>query len=153
MPAIRLVLALVALCGAAHGADSWMPLFNGKNLDGWEVTGESVWSVTRDGTLVGQRDLLSALKQQPFMRGPGVGGRGPGKCSPAAPATDAGAAAVTQPWAPALGSRPPREVNGWLVVEHPGDPARPKAGPIGLQLHDQFSLIMFRNIRVREIGK
>jgi len=43
-------------------------------------------------------------------------------------------------------------LNGQVVAEHPGDPQRPKNGPIGLQLHDQFSTVMFRNIRLREIG-
>lgn len=43
-------------------------------------------------------------------------------------------------------------VNGELVAEHPGDPDRPKAGPIGLQLHDQFNFIMFRNMRIREVS-
>ena len=42
-------------------------------------------------------------------------------------------------------------LNGQVVAEHPGDPTRPKVGPIGLQLHDQFNSIMFRNIRIREI--
>jgi hypothetical protein len=32
-------------------------------------------------------------------------------------------------------------------------PDRPKSGPIGLQLHDRFSVAMFRNIRIREIAK
>jgi uncharacterized protein len=41
-------------------------------------------------------------------------------------------------------------VNGQIVAEYPGDPARSKTGPIGLQLHDQFSLALFRNIRIRE---
>ncbi len=31
------------------------PLFNGKNLDGWEVVGDGQWTVMRDGTLLGQR--------------------------------------------------------------------------------------------------
>lgn len=44
-------------------------------------------------------------------------------------------------------------LNGVLVAEHPGDPNRPKTGPIGLQLHDQFSVIQFRNIRIKELGK
>jgi len=43
-------------------------------------------------------------------------------------------------------------LNGHVVAEHPGDPQRPKTGPIGLQLHDQKALIMFRNIRIREIS-
>lgn len=40
-------------------------------------------------------------------------------------------------------------INGTLVAESPGDPARSKSGPIGLQLHDQFTTAMFRNIRIR----
>jgi len=43
------------------------------------------------------------------------------------------------------------KVNGVVVAEYPGDPKRPKTGPIGLQLHDQFCVIMFRNIRIREL--
>jgi 3-keto-disaccharide hydrolase len=43
------------------------------------------------------------------------------------------------------------KVNGKVVVEHPGDPARPKTGPIGLQLHDARSVIMFRKVRIREV--
>ena len=41
-------------------------------------------------------------------------------------------------------------INGQSAAEHPGDPARAKRGPIGLQLHDQFSVVMFRNIRIQE---
>jgi hypothetical protein len=41
-------------------------------------------------------------------------------------------------------------LNGRVVAEHPGDPKRSKTGPIGLQLHDQFSIIQFRNIRINE---
>jgi hypothetical protein len=44
-------------------------------------------------------------------------------------------------------------LNGHEMASHPGDPARPKTGPIGLQLHDRFSFMMFRNIRIREIRK
>ena len=42
-------------------------------------------------------------------------------------------------------------VNGTTVVEHPGLPDRPKAGPIGLQLHDSKDVVMFRNIRILEV--
>ncbi len=42
-------------------------------------------------------------------------------------------------------------LNGQVVAEYAGDPARPKSGPIGLQLHDLFALAMFRNIRIREL--
>jgi hypothetical protein len=41
-------------------------------------------------------------------------------------------------------------INGVVAAEHAGDPARPSSGPIGLQLHDQSSVVMFRNIWVRE---
>ena len=41
-------------------------------------------------------------------------------------------------------------VNGELAAEHPGDPERPKEGPIGLQLHDIHSFVMFRNIWILE---
>lgn len=44
-------------------------------------------------------------------------------------------------------------LNGHEVARHPGDPARSKTGPIGLQLHDHTSLVMFRDIRLREIRK
>ncbi|MBM3782919.1 MAG: DUF1080 domain-containing protein [Acidobacteria bacterium] len=43
------------------------------------------------------------------------------------------------------------KMNGRAVASHAGDPARPKSGPIGLQLHDRFSLMMFRNIQIREL--
>lgn len=44
-------------------------------------------------------------------------------------------------------------LNGHEVASHPGEAGRPATGPIGLQLHDRFSLILFRNIRIREIRK
>jgi hypothetical protein len=43
------------------------------------------------------------------------------------------------------------KLNGHEVTSYPGEPARPKTGPIGLQLHDRFNVMMFRNIRIREI--
>ncbi len=43
-------------------------------------------------------------------------------------------------------------VNGQLAAEGPGEADRSKTGPIGLQLHDRFSTVMFRNIRIRELG-
>jgi hypothetical protein len=45
------------------------------------------------------------------------------------------------------------KLNGRVVAEHAGDPQRSKVGPIGLQLHDQFSIIMFRNVKINELGK
>jgi 3-keto-disaccharide hydrolase len=41
-------------------------------------------------------------------------------------------------------------LNGVEVAESAGDPQRSKTGPIGLQLHDQGTFVMFRNIRIRE---
>lgn len=43
-------------------------------------------------------------------------------------------------------------LNGQQVSEHPGVEGRPAKGPIGLQLHDQHNVVMFRNIRIRELG-
>ena len=43
------------------------------------------------------------------------------------------------------------KLNGHVVAEHPGDPARSKTGPIGLQLHDYFTTAMFRSVRIREM--
>ena len=42
-------------------------------------------------------------------------------------------------------------LNGEVVSEYPGEPGRSKVGPIGLQLHDRFSTVMFRNLRIREV--
>ena len=44
------------------------------------------------------------------------------------------------------------KLNGHAVAEYPGEPGRPKAGPIGLQLHDHKTVALFRNIRIREIS-
>src|SRR5579859_942220 len=44
------------------------------------------------------------------------------------------------------------KLNDHLVAESPGDPKRSKVGPIGLQLHDDKALAMFRNIRIREVS-
>ena len=43
------------------------------------------------------------------------------------------------------------KLNGFLVSQYAGEPGRPKAGPIGLQLHDKTSLVMFRNLRIKEL--
>jgi hypothetical protein len=42
-------------------------------------------------------------------------------------------------------------LNGKLAAESAGVKERPLQGPIGLQLHDQFSWVMFRNVRLRVI--
>ena len=41
------------------------------------------------------------------------------------------------------------KLNGVPVSEYAGDPARSKVGPIGFQLHDQFTFVMFRNVRIK----
>ena len=43
-------------------------LFNGKNLDGWEVRGDSRWTVLKDGTLVGVRPHANPFKEGPITR-------------------------------------------------------------------------------------
>jgi len=44
-------------------------------------------------------------------------------------------------------------INGQAVSQHPGLPERSKTGSIGLQLHNKNTIVMFRNIRLREIGR
>ena len=203
------------------------PLFNGKNLDGWEIIGDGQWTVMADGTLLAQRtdDVRKLLEpgakftsKQDFSawennqswlytkrndfaefdlhvefwtRTNGNSGisirdtsrakygvttppdykRTPSKIGyeiqinnryPDPHPTgsiygfdDAKPGAMREDdWNSLdISSRNDKisiRLNGKLVAEHAGDPARPKAGPIGLQLHDQFSVVMFRNIRIRE---
>ena len=52
---ITAVIALLTwISMAAHG-QQWQDLYNGRNLDGWKPRGECLWSVLKDGTLLGQR--------------------------------------------------------------------------------------------------
>ncbi|HUA20998.1 MAG TPA: hypothetical protein VMB25_19755 [Bryobacteraceae bacterium] len=37
------------------------------------------------------------------------------------------------------------------MAEGPGEQGRPLRGPIGLQLHDQFTFVFFRNLKIREM--
>ena len=204
------------------------PLFNGKNLDGWEITGDGQWTVMADGTLLAQRtaDVRKLLepgatfttkqdygawennqswlytKRNDFAefdlhvefwtRTNGNSGisirdssrakygitsppdykRTPSKIGyeiqinnryPDPHPTgsiygfaDAKPGAMREDdWNSLdIASRNDKisiRLNGKLVAEHAGDPARSKTGPIGLQLHDQFSVVMFRNIRIREL--
>lgn len=211
----------------------WQPLLNGKNLDGWEVRGEGVWSVIENGVLVGGRAHPNAA--DPFVSpwpigektfhewvyrqawlytikeftnfdlhveywippgaNSGVSIRDRSRAHHAIGEADAerpnlAAFPKTTPahigyeiqivdddhekfqsgsvysFVPAkTGVQRPSlwnsmeiesrsdairvRINGTLVAEYPGDPARSKSGPIGLQLHDQFTTAMFRNIRIR----
>ena len=44
--------AEAALAGAQGAATSdWRPLFNGRNLDGWEVIGDGQWTVLAGGII------------------------------------------------------------------------------------------------------
>jgi hypothetical protein len=54
-------LALSAFVPAAPA--QWVNLLNGRDLGGWEVVGDGLWKVMRDGTLLGQRDLHHADNQ------------------------------------------------------------------------------------------
>jgi type 1 glutamine amidotransferase len=204
----------------------WRPMFNGKNLDGWEPRGDCRWSVLPDGTLLGQRTLgtrptdpkqiggwlgsqawlytkaeygefdLHVEYWLPANGNSGVsirdGSRGHSAIGePDSARPDLAAFPKTTPahigyeiqiidddrekypsgsvysLVPAktgvqragswnsmeIESRNNRirvRLNGQIVAESPGEAARPKRGPIGLQLHDRFSAILFRNLRIRE---
>lgn len=43
------------------------------------------------------------------------------------------------------------KLNETVVSHFAGDPKRSKTGPIGLQLHDSTSVVMFRHIRIKEL--
>lgn len=195
----------------------WKPLFNGKNLDGWEVRGQSQWTVMPDGVLLGRRtrsdpgpadyrvwvglqSWLYTVREfgefdlhVEYWIGPatnsGVSIRDrsrarfaigdPGVLEKTTPAhigyeiqiidddketyptgsiytfvpAKTGAQHLNAWNALEIESRVNLirvRLNGEIVAESPGDPARSKTGPIGLQLHDQFTSMMFRNIRIRE---
>lgn len=234
MHALRWI-AFVWLAAAPASAQPWQDLFNGKNLDGWQVRGDCTWHVMADGTLLGQRrhEQAKAFPQWPVdqkqfrswwsrqawlyterefgefdlhveylipPRGnsgisirdvsrahyvidqpddPPVDQRTKLKGSPAHigyeiqiidPDNNSYAsgsiylfqAARTGVQKPGAWNSMDIEsrneiirvkINGQPVAESPGDPARSKTGPIGLQLHDQFTFATFRNIRIREIRR
>jgi hypothetical protein len=218
---------LFALCAAVLTAADSKPLFNGKNLDGWEVIGDGQWTVMADGTLLGQR--ITDLRKQLVPGGPlttpaefkrwvdlqswiytkrndfgefdlhlEYWTKTTGNSGVSIRDTSRAKAAVTLPvdytktpskigYEIQINNRFPDphpsgsiygfmdapkdsnrdddwnsmdiisrndkitvKLNGRVVAEHAGDPARSKTGPIGLQLHDQFSIAMFRNIRITE---
>ncbi len=201
------------------------PLFNGKNLDGWEVIGDGQWTVMADGSLLAQRTSdLRTMRAHPmtksefdgwantqswlytkradfgefdlhvefwtkthgnsgisirdssraqwgvttppdYKRTPSkigyeiqINNRYPdphptGSIYGFADAPKTGVMKEDDWNSLDISSRNDKitvRLNGKVVAEHAGDPQRPKTGPIGLQLHDQFSIVMFRNIRIRE---
>jgi Domain of Unknown Function (DUF1080) len=226
------ILFFTLCCSAADRG--WKPLFNGRNLEGWEPRGECIWTVMADGVLLGQR--AHANPASPFS-GPwpvdarayrtwlyrqawlytvgeygeydlhleywipphgnsGVSIRDRSRAHHAIgePATARPELAAFPNTTPAhigyeiqitdgddkypsgsIYSLVPAKaglqrsgqwnsldiesrnewirvrVNGQIAAEGPGDTARSKTGPIGLQLHDQFTFAMFRNLRIREI--
>jgi hypothetical protein len=224
---VALFVALFAACAMA--ADP-VPLFNGKNLDGWEIIGDGQWTVLSDGTLVGQRtgDLRALMVPGAAFKTPQQFNawlnsqswlytrrndfgefdlhveywtKTAGNSGVSIRDTSRAKWAITIPadftktpskigyeiqinnrypdphpsgsiygfvdapkdaqrdddWnALDISSRNDKisvSLNGRTVAEYPGDPARSKTGPIGLQLHDQFSISQFRNIRIRELGR
>jgi len=199
-------LVLLFIASTAAGTD-WIRLFNGKDLSGWESVGDGVWSVMKDGVLLGDRrpksvhqawlytkrefgdfDLsleywtklggnsgisirdhtrarFAVMPDWDPKRTPSHNGYeiqimnlpGPVKYPTGSIYLFAESTNVRQntgDWNQLeIESRQERirvRLNGVEVCEHAGDPAWPKSGPIGLQLHDGASVVMFRNIRLRE---
>ena len=212
---MRLKLLLVFLASSVVPQcvlAQWVDLLNKKNLDGWESIGQGIWTVLRDGTLVGQRDLREKANTDPnqawlyttrnfrefdleiewwtrFGGNSGIsirdssrarytfGAEADPKRTPARIGHEIQISNGYRDTHP-TGSiylfekaRPGAQIdndwnrfeiavrdssirvrlNGQFVAEHAGDPARVRSGPIGLQLHDPQSIVMFRNIRIREI--
>jgi hypothetical protein len=204
-----LVVALAfALPAAAAPPGEWTELLNGKDVDGWESVGDGVWTVLRDGTLLGQCNPRKPCQHQAWLytrkefgeydlhleywtrlggnsgvsirdtsrarwavgaewdaqRTPShIGyeiqiGSGTGKFPSGSVYLFHGATPGVQrdsDWNTLeIQSRNDQimvKLNGQTVSTHPGVPERSKTGPIGLQIHDRNSVVMFRNIRIREI--
>ena len=183
-------------------------LLNG-NLDNWEVIGDGIWIVLRDGSLIGQRDLKKAENQSWLYTKKNdygefdlhlewwtrVGGNSGVSIRDTSRAQYAVGAAFDAKRTPAhIGyeiqisnglrekfpsgsvylfdaAKPGHQVendwnafdiesrddmirvklNGFVVSQYAGEPGRPKTGPIGLQLHDKNSFVMFRNIHIKEL--
>ncbi len=226
-------IVLVFLLTGAVRAQEWEPLFDGKNLDQWEIRGEGIWTILPDGTLLGQRRHVGVgnpfgeawpverkqfrawIGRQSWLytkrefgefdlhveylippdQNSGVSIRDESRAhwvigepdtvwmpkdtalkgSPAHvgyeiqiidndkekypsgsvylfTAAKTGEQKHAQWNAMDIESRNDMirvKLNGVVVAESPGDPARSKVGPIGLQLHDQFTFALFRNIRIR----
>ncbi len=199
-------LLLVSLPLPSHAAK----LLNG-NLDNWEAIGDGLWSVLRDGTLVGQRDLAKAEHQAwLYTRKNDYGEfdlhlewwtRSGGNSGVSIRDTSRGQYAVAAAWDAAKtpahigyeiqilnssrdkypsgsvylfdAAKPGHQIendwntfdiesrddiirvklNGQLVSQYAGEPGRSKTGPIGLQLHDKNSIVMFRNIHIKELKR
>jgi len=223
MSRVALLFTLSAMLLSAQDR----PLFNGKNLDGWEIRGDGIWTVMKDGTLIGQRphpdsspvgEFPIPLAKYRACASPqswlytvandfdqfdlhveywippggnsGISIRDTSRGRWALPGAEHDSARTpshigyeiqilygdtdkfpsgsiylfvraktgfqhSDDWnSMDIESRHSMirvRLNGQLVAEGPGDPARSKTGPIGLQLHDRFSWVMFRNIRIHEV--
>src|SRR5258706_880102 len=219
MRGIRVALPALfglALSGIAAGAD-WVSLFNGKNLDGWEIKGDGIWTVMRDGTLLGQRDLTKKYEPKPEINqswlyttrdfgefdlhvewwtryggNSGVSLRDPTRARHAlfGPDADKTKSPSHSGYEIQINNHYKDQyttgsvynfdkaqtgfqndddwnafdievrdagikvmLNGHLVSQYAGAPGRPLKGPIGLQLHDQNSVVMFRNVKVKKVGR
>jgi hypothetical protein len=209
MNSTRRSLLAAALAAPAAPAAGWRPLFNGRNLDGWEKVGDGVWGVMDGGVLIGDRapgesrDQAWLYTVQEFgqfdleldfwTRLGGNSGvslrdatRGqyavyPNHDRERTPSHNGYEIQISNAYKndpyptgsiylfekAVGGEQKPLDwnrlliesrndlirvhLNGKKVCQHPGDPKRPKTGPIGLQLHDPASVVMFRNIRIREM--
>ena len=205
----RLVAVLLpGLIVAAVLPADWIPLMNGKDLEGWEAVGDGVWSVMEGGILVGDRTPGQSkhqawlytkrefgefdLRLEYWTRLGGNSGvsirdktRGfyavePNYDRERTPSHNGYEIQITNGYKDSYPSgsiylfaraaedrNKPGDwnlleiesrndmirvrLNGKVVAEHPGDPKRPKMGPIGLQLHDPNSVVLFRNIQIREV--
>jgi hypothetical protein len=206
----RFSLALIffSVISNVNAAD----LFNNKNLDGWEVVGDGVWTVMKDGTLVGQRNPKVNAKTEPnqswlytkkefgefdlhFEWWTRLGGNSGISLRDQTRAIHSFGAQADPKLTPShvgyeiqisngyIDKYPTGslylfeaaktgyqiendwnsmdiesrnniirvKLNGHLIMENAGDPKRSKTGPIGIQLHDMTSLVMFRNITIKEI--
>jgi hypothetical protein len=208
LSAALLLLTLPLHCPAAKILGGGVKLLNG-SLNGWEIIGDGIWTVMRDGTLLGQRDPKQAEHQSwlytarndygefdlhlewwiPASGNSGVSIRDTSRAQYAAGAAydakrtpahigyeiqilngyrdkytsgsvylfDAAKPGhqIENDWnAFDIESRDDMirvKLNDYLVSQYPGEPGRPKTGPIGLQLHDKTSVVMFRNIRIKEV--
>jgi hypothetical protein len=209
MPVPRLPILVMMLATLTPCRAQWVNLFNGKNLDGWEVIGDGVWFVMKDGILVGDRMPRKSAEQswlytkrdfgefdlslEYWTRLGGNSGISirdqtraryavpPDYDRTRTPSHNGYEIQISNGYRDAYPSgsiylfdkaRVEAQLPGWnhmviesrdevirvrlngqLVSEHEGDPKRPKTGPIGLQLHDPGSVVMFRNIRIRELRK
>ena len=220
-----LIFAVAAVNAQPKG---WTALFNGKDLDGWEVRGDGKWNVIAGGILVGQRDMdpkqlapgkkftaerdyLQWLNHQAWLYtkasysqydlhvefwtkehgNSGISLHDPSRAEHAiawppdfskTPAKiayeiqinnnypdphptgsiygfmDAPKAALkANDWnVMEISVRADKisvKLNGAEVAQTVPDPKRGKEGPIGLQLHDQFSIIQFKNLWIKPVAK